>query len=196
MKNGKDAALPPQSLKQRRRTRPKTLTDSAISAALSCPRLDEDIESWGKWRNLDPVTPDRTFVISYTKYPEFRTLVKYRFRRAGLDINILPDLPGANDLYIVCDDIGGGFRIQHGHSTWVLADRIGRNFHVNQNVTIGLARGSSLKPRIGDNVSIHTGAVVAGNISIGNRVVIAPNAFVNFDVPENKKVFPARSVII
>jgi serine O-acetyltransferase len=64
----------------------------------------------------------------------------------------------------------------------------------SSNVTIGVHRGK--KPIIGDRVKIHAGAVVVGGVTIGDDVIIAPNAFVNFDVPSGKKVFPARSVIV
>ena len=75
-----------------------------------------------------------------------------------------------------------------------MADRIGRNFLVNQNVTIGVARGG--RPTIGNRVRVCTGAVVVGPLTIGDDVVIAPNAVVDFDVPNGRKVFPARSVIV
>jgi serine O-acetyltransferase len=39
------------------------------------------------------------------------------------------------------------------------------------------------QPRIGDGVFIHTGACVAGNITIGDRAVIGANAVVLKDVP-------------
>jgi serine acetyltransferase len=37
---------------------------------------------------------------------------------------------------------------------------------------------------------------IFGPITIGDNVVIGPNAVVNFDVPAGKKVFAARSVIL
>ena len=43
-------------------------------------------------------------------------------------------------------------------------------------------------PTIGNRVCIHSNAVVVGNIKIGDDVVIAPNAFVNFDVPDHSIV--------
>lgn len=57
----------------------------------------------------------------------------------------IPRLRPAND--IRCPEIRGGFRIQHGHFTWVMAEDIGRNFLASQNVTIGVAKGG--KPVIG-----------------------------------------------
>ncbi|WP_425440669.1 hypothetical protein [Pontibacter mucosus] len=41
---------------------------------------------------------------------------------------------------------------------------------------------------MGDNVWIGTGSVIVGNVRIGSNVLIAPNAFVNVDVPDNSLV--------
>ena len=81
--------------------------------------------------------------------------------------------------------IGSGFRIAHfGHIVINPAAIIGKNFNISQGVTIGSAEGKKKgAPVIGDNVSIQTNAVIVGGITIGNDVLIAPNAFVNFDVP-------------
>jgi serine O-acetyltransferase len=56
-------------------------------------------------------------------------------------------------------------------------------------VTIGHSAGfKSGSPKIGNNVSIQTNAVVVGGINIGDDVLIAPNSFVNFDVPNGSIV--------
>ena len=38
---------------------------------------------------------------------------------------------------------------------------------------------------LGNKVYVGINATVVGNITIGNDVMIAPNAFVNFDVPDH-----------
>ncbi len=77
--------------------------------------------------------------------------------------------------------------------------KIGKNCNINQSVTIGRSfRGGKIgRPTIDDYVWIGTGAVIVGNIHIGKNVLIAPNSFVNIDVPDNSlvignpaKVFP------
>ena len=156
--------------------------------------LMADIRSWWQWRNQDKFELVSSFTTLFRKFPEFRSVVDFRFRKRGLTERVLNKMPRANDLNIGVMDVGPGFRVQHGHSTWVLAAKIGDNFHVNQNVTIGVSKGGM--PAIGNNVRILTGAVVLGGVTIGDNVVIAPNAFVNFDVPAGKKVFPARSIIV
>ncbi|MFB6456805.1 serine O-acetyltransferase [Chitinophaga sp. Hz27] len=83
--------------------------------------------------------------------------------------------------------IGEGFYIGH-FGTIVINEKatIGKNCNIAHNVTIGQANRGKLKgfPTIGDNVWIGTGAVIVGNINIGSNVLIAPNAYVNVDVPE------------
>ena len=129
---------------------------------------------------------------------EFRTLFDYRaqhsndgLRFAFLYYQIYPRTAGLN---IDCPEIGPRFRIQHGTSSWVSADRIGSDFWINQNVTIGWINGK--RPVIGDRVSILTGAVAVGGITIGDDVTITANAVVNTDVPSESRVYAQRSVII
>ena len=67
--------------------------------------------------------------------------------------------------------------------------KIGKNCRILPNVMIGskFANGvpDALVPVIGDNVFIGTGAVVIGNIRIGNNVIIAANSVVTKDVPDD-----------
>lgn len=171
-----------------------SLPEAAYQALQADPLLQADVARWWSWRNKTEISPNEAFTSLYFGFAEFRSIVRYRFLQAGVSFAIMPKLRLTTDLYLRTDDIGGGLRVQHGHSTWVLAQRIGRDFHVNQNVTIGIHNGK--KPVIGDRVKVHAGAVVVGGITIGDDVTIAPNAFVNFDVPSGKTVFPARAVIV
>ena len=67
---------------------------------------------------------------------------------------------------------------------------IGRNCNIAHGVPIGATRRGEHKgvPCIGDYVWIGTNAVLVGNIRIGNDVLIAPGAYVNFDVPNHSLV--------
>ena len=131
----------------------------------------------------------------FANYPEFRTLLDYRLSQAGVSkASIVPHLPRRANLSLNLRYLGGGAFIQHGSSTWIFAKSIGQMLFVNQNVTIGQGRGGA--PVIGNNVHIRTGAVVVGNIVIGNNVVINANSVVNFDVPNDSKVYAPRSVIV
>lgn len=60
-----------------------------------------------------------------------------------------------------------GLIIQHGFSTIIMAESIGKNFWVNQQATVGYdAKGC---PTIGNNVVVASGAKVIGEIVVGNN---------------------------
>ncbi|MGK4569184.1 serine O-acetyltransferase [Flavobacterium sp. 3HN19-14] len=87
--------------------------------------------------------------------------------------------------------IGEGFYIGH-FGTIIINENavIGKNCNISPGVTIGETNRGSKKgvPVIGDKVWMGTNCVIVGNIKIGTNVLIAPNAFVNFDVPDNSLV--------
>lgn len=87
--------------------------------------------------------------------------------------------------------IGEGFYIGHFGTIVVNSQAvIGRNCNIAQGVTIGQAnrgKGQGV-PVLGDEVWIGANAVIVGNVKIGNDVLIAPNAYVNFDVPDHSIV--------
>ena len=83
--------------------------------------------------------------------------------------------------------IGEGLYIGH-FGTIIInpAAKIGRNFSIAAGTLIGNAQGRRKGiPTIGDNVYMGCNSIVIGGIKIGNNVLIAPGAFVNFDVPDN-----------
>jgi len=95
-------------------------------------------------------------------------------------------------------DIGPGLFIGHfGIIVISINAKIGTNCNIAHNVTIGAARGKRAgAPEIGDRVWIGTGAVIVGKIKIENDVLIAPNSFVNRDIPSNTLVIgnPAKLI--
>lgn len=94
--------------------------------------------------------------------------------------------------------IGGGFFIGH-FGTLVISDNasIGQNCNIAHNCTIGRTKGKNAgAPQIGDNVWMGTGCVIVGNIKIEDDVLIAPNAYVNFDVPSHSIVIGNPGKII
>lgn len=87
--------------------------------------------------------------------------------------------------------IGEGFYLGHWGSLVINPKtKIGKNCNIAQGVTIGQQnRGKNEGyPVIGDKVWIGPNAVIVGKINIGTNVLIAPNAYVNFDVPDNSVV--------
>lgn len=67
---------------------------------------------------------------------------------------------------------------------------IGANVNLHKGCTIGAENRGKREgcPVIGNCVSIGINSTVVGNIHIGNDVMIAPNTFVNFDVPDHSVV--------
>jgi serine O-acetyltransferase len=76
----------------------------------------------------------------------------------------------------------------------IFGDRI----FITHNVTIGRdIRGKRAGvPKIGNDVVIRTNTCISGNITIGDDVLIAPNTFVNFDVPSHSIVIGNPAKII
>lgn len=73
---------------------------------------------------------------------------------------------------------------------------IGDNCTILKGVTIGNTKGANGGvPTIGNNVYIGLNSTVVGNITVGNDVMIAPNTYVNFNVPDGALVLGSPGVI-
>ena len=94
--------------------------------------------------------------------------------------------------------IGRGLRIVHwGHIVVNPGTIIGENFNISQGCLIGNSLGKrNGTPIIGDNVCMNANSIIVGGVKIGNNVIIAPGAFVNFDVPDNSIVIGNPGQII
>lgn len=95
-------------------------------------------------------------------------------------------------------NIGKGFYIGH-HGTIIINPlvRIGDNVNIATGVTIGQANRGEHKgvPTIGNKVWIGTNSVIVGKITIGDNVLIAPNSYVNCDIPSNSIVIGNPAVV-
>jgi serine O-acetyltransferase len=122
--------------------------------------------------------------ITENKFKLLKPFFKVRLfclgRRYGLEIN-------ANT------KIGNGFRLVHPYNITISPYAvIGRNVNIFKGATIGTSDTSWEKrrgsPIIGDKVQIGINSTIIGKIRVGNNVVIAPNSFVNKDIPDNSIV--------
>lgn len=87
--------------------------------------------------------------------------------------------------------IGEGFALFHAYNITINPKAIiGKNVNLSKGATIGQeARGNRMgSPIIGNCVYIGINATIVGKVKIGNNVLIAPNSFVNIDVPDNSIV--------
>ena len=96
--------------------------------------------------------------------------------------------------------IGKGLFIAHPYGI-TINDKciIGMNCNIHKGVTIGQENRGKRQgtPIIGDNVWIGMNVTIVGNIKIGNDVLIAPNTYLNCDVPSHSIVLgnPARIIV-
>lgn len=84
--------------------------------------------------------------------------------------------------------LGRGFRILHfGNIVINPATVIGDNFNIAQGCLIGDSwiQNRHGSPIIGNNVCMFANSIIVGGVNISDNVIIAPGAFVNFDVPRN-----------
>lgn len=93
-------------------------------------------------------------------------------------------LPGEPTLHLprTCQ-IGAGTLFFHSYGTTLNAWSVGENCRITCNITLGDKAGG--RPVIGNRVEILPGAVVAGDVTIGDDCVIGPNAVVYKSVPAN-----------
>ena len=115
----------------------------------------------------------------------YKTLFVY-FRNKN-HIEMSADMEIAEGLYI-------------GHSFCITFNpgvKIGKNVNIHKGVTIGRENRGERKgcPVIGDEVWIGINSTIVGAIHIGNDVLIAPNTFVNRDIPDHSIVFGNPCII-
>ena len=130
------------------------------------------------------------FVYLFRKYQQGKSLIirlmLYRMtRKYGVEISV-----GSR--------IGEGVYLGHPYQITVAeGTRIGNNVNLHKGCTIGREnRGKRAGvPTIGDRVYVGIGSVIVGNITIGDDVLIAPNSYINFDVPSHSIVIGNPAVI-
>ncbi len=87
--------------------------------------------------------------------------------------------------------VGKGLRLVHFGCVVVHPDAvIGDNCNIAQGVLIGESfnKGIAGVPTIGNNCCLFANSMILGGVKLGDNVLVAPGAFVNFDVPDNSIV--------
>lgn len=144
-----------------------------------------------------------SFKKNYIKYHNIRFM--YHFRRYQSSNNIfdrfmLEKYKRKYGLEIsVNSTIGEGLYLGHAYNITINGEAvIGKNVNIHKGVTIGCENRGTREgaPTIGDRVYIGVNSTVVGKITIGDNVMIAPNTFVNFDVPANSIVVGNKARII
>lgn len=155
-------------------------------------RLIEHFMNWKKSDSLFRIICCLIYLILIAK--EFRNIFYLRIGYAKCLVAWFT--PPLSTLYINMPEkeFSPGIYIEHGFSTILYAKHIGKNCFINQQVTIGSNNGGI--PYIGDNVRIGAGAVIIGDIIIGNHYKIGANTTVVKNIPDYATVVSAPSRII
>lgn len=95
-------------------------------------------------------------------------------------------------------NIGPGLYIGHPYCITINSKVIiGTNCNIHKGVTIGQENRGARKgtPILGDDVWIGINSTIVGAVRIGNDVLIAPNTYVNRDIPDHSIVFGNPCII-
>lgn len=123
-----------------------------------------------------------SFLWFMTYNPSFRTLFYHRI--GGISKLISWLAPGQVTLTIPkTTKMGDGVLLFHSYGTILNAREIGEGCRIVCNITLGDKKGKT--PIIGKHVEILPGAVIAGDVTVGDNCVIGPNAVVYKSVPAN-----------
>lgn len=153
-------------------------------------------------------TKKKRLLIAWLSGHTFFVVLNYRISNwlYRHHIKLLPEMIKFRTMKRYCCEIspyatiGPGLFLPHSIGIVIGHEVIaGANLEIFQNVTIGSnrkKRNNRMMPIIGNNVSIGTGAVVVGAITIGDNVIIGANSYIDKDVPGNVLIAgnPARII--
>lgn len=165
-----------------------------INAAQFCEYYDYDIRFNASWRGKSMLSKDELhdqrmrIIRCYRKYQASIGTIWFSYWHKQLQkIN---DTTGVG----LVDNLSIGKGLIIGHIGRIVlnpnADLSKGHLFLTHGVTIGRDIRGKRKgvPTFGKDVVIRCNSTVTGNISIGDDVLIAPNTFVNFDVPSHSVV--------
>ena len=124
-----------------------------------------------------------------TKNPLFKKLYRAIYRISARKNHV--DIPSNVK-------IGYGLYIGHPYCITINPQAtIGNNCNIHKGVTVGQENRGQRKgaPTIGNDVWIGVNSTVVGKITIGDDVLIAPNSYINCDVPSHSIVFGNPCII-
>lgn len=143
------------------------------------------------------------------RYPDGRIpRFLYFFRKAQMSKNLF-FVEFIKKLFEVCakrkgiefsvrNEIGYGFYVGHPYGITINTEAvIGNNVNIHKGVTIGQENRGKRKgvPRIGNYVWIGVNSTIVGNVVIGDDVLIAPNTYINCDIPDHSIVLGNPCII-
>lgn len=131
------------------------------------------------------------------KYLRSKINFKFIYLITGINKIIIEIITGISIPYSC--DIGAGMLIAHFSGIIISSNAvIGKNCTLHQNVTIGAAGRNDKRgePIIKDNVFIGAGAIIIGNITIGNNVAIGANSIVVDNIDDNAVLVCQKAKII
>ena len=140
--------------------------------------------------------------ISYIKMiKDYRLLYLYAWRKITSGSKITPVmkliLKRLKNYHIEIPysvKIGKGFFMDHAFNITINSKAVlGENVSMFKGATIGADKRGV--PTIGNNVYIGINSTIVGKVTIGDDVLIAPNTYVNFDVPSHSVVLGSPGVI-
>ena len=162
--------------------------------------FEKDLFRYGRTRKIS--LKDRILFplqIKYLYYFRNAKTAKNYFLRRYYKLRLRHISNVSNIQIPVETQIGEGFYIGH-FGTIVINPKavLGKNVNVAVGVIIGQTnRGKKAgAPRISDRCWIGSNAVIVGDVRIGTDVLIAPGAYVNFDVPDHSIVIGNPGKII
>lgn len=138
----------------------------------------------------------KNLILSLVFAKQYRNLFYYRIGNVKYFFKWL--LPEDHTLHVpVSMKLGKSALFVHNNSSYLNAKSIGDYFVCYHHVTLGTnKRDCDEKPTIGNNVTICTGAVVVGGITVGDCVTIGANAVIVKNIPTGATVIgnPARII--
>tara|TARA_R110002049_G_scaffold275301_1_gene453328 strand:+ start:9597 stop:10184 length:588 start_codon:yes stop_codon:yes gene_type:complete len=144
--------------------------------------INQDLLRWSETKRIHKNNHNLLLhFLAHSK--DFRTIFYFRIKSPLKYILSIYCRKQSNFTIDISTKLGGGILTGHPYCTILNAESIGENFYVNHLVTVGEVNGK--RPKIGNNVSIYTGAIVIGDITIGDNAIIGAGSVVVKDIPEN-----------